>query len=50
MAIGIIWASALLVILVSVFILDQMGGFQSKNHFPVDGRVSPARISLSSIS
>ena len=39
MAIGFAWTSALLVIFVSVLIYDKMGGFQSKNHFPVDGRV-----------
>ena len=39
MALGFAWASILLLIFVSVFIFDKMGGFQSKNHFPVDGRV-----------
>lgn len=40
MALGIAWASALLVLFVSVFIIDKMGVFQSKNQFPVDGRVN----------
>lgn len=40
MALGLTWASGLLVLFVSVFIADKMGLFKSKNQFPVDGRVS----------
>lgn len=40
MALGIAWASGLLVLFVSVFVADRMGLFTRKNHFPVDGRVS----------
>ena len=40
MAIGFIWASLLLCVLATIFYFDKMGVFKSKNHFPVEGRVS----------
>jgi len=40
MAIGFVWTSAFLCLVISVFIYDRMGGFRSRNHFPVHGRVS----------
>ena len=39
MAIGFAWASGLLALFVIIFVFDKMGIFQSKNQFPVDGRV-----------
>ena len=39
MAIGLFWSSICLVIFVSILVYDRMGGFLSKNKFPVDGRV-----------
>ena len=45
MAFGFAWASGLLAVFLSVLFIDRMGVFQSKNKFPVDGRV---RISGSS--
>lgn len=40
MALGLLWSSILLCILTAIFTLDKMGFFKSKNHFPVEGRVS----------
>ena len=39
MALGLFWSSICLVLFISVLIYDRMGGFASKNKFPVDGRV-----------
>ena len=39
MALGFAWASGLLGVFLSVLFLDRMGAFQSKNKFPVEGRV-----------
>ena len=39
MAFGFAWASGLLGVFLSVLFFDKMGVFQSKNKFPVDGRV-----------
>lgn len=38
MALGLVWSSVCLCLFVSVLIYDRMGGFQSKNHFPVNGK------------
>ena len=40
MALGLFWSSVCLCVFVSVFIYDRMGGFQSKNRFPVNGKVN----------
>lgn len=40
MALGLAWATALLVVFASILVLDKMGFFRSKNKFPVEGRVS----------
>lgn len=40
MALGLAWSSVLLCLFVSVLIYDRMGGFQSKNRFPVNGKVN----------
>ena len=39
MALGLVWSSICLCIFVSVLTYDKMGGFQSKNQFPVAGKV-----------
>lgn len=39
MALGFAWASGLLGVFLSVLFFDKMGVFQSRNKFPVDGRV-----------
>ena len=39
MALGLFWALICLVIFLSLLLFDKMGGFTSKNKFPVDGRV-----------
>ena len=39
MAFGFAWASGLLAVFLCVLFIDRMGVFQSKNKFPVDGRV-----------
>ena len=39
MAIGLFWSSICLSVFVSLFLIGRMGGFSSKNEFPVDGRV-----------
>ena len=39
MALGFAWASGLLGVFLSVLFFDKMDVFQSKNKFPVDGRV-----------
>lgn len=40
MALGLVWSSVLLCLFVSILIYDRMGGFQSKNRFPVNGKVN----------
>lgn len=40
MALGLVWSSVCLCLFVSVLIYDRMGGFQSKNQFPVNGKVN----------
>lgn len=40
MALGLVWSSVCLCLFVSILIYDRMGGFQSKNRFPVNGRVN----------
>lgn len=40
MALGLVWSSVCLCLFVSVLIYDRMGGFQSKNQFPVKGKVN----------
>ena len=39
MALGFAWASGLLGVFLSILFFDRMGVFQSKNKFPVEGRV-----------
>lgn len=39
MALGLFWASIVLLVFLAVLSLDIMGFFSRKNHFLVDGRV-----------
>ena len=39
MALGLLWASIVLLVFLALLSLDIMGFFSRKNHFPVDGRV-----------